>query len=539
MRKFVAFAVGCGLAVGLASAQAPSIWSHPTVPAPEALARLGLQFAWRTFVPVEGLRDGIATVQHLGDVIVVQTRSGAVSALDPNTGATLWRTAVGNPYPVIHTVGYNDLLILVSNGTQIQALNRANGRPLWEVDLPTTPLSPPAADHEAFYVCLTNGRLTAYAFPAEVPAAPAPGARPTVTTGGALTARESSGAAVGPAKPSSSATGQAAAAGSGAARVQPVPARPSATAPTVDPRSTTASSGLAGGGRTVTVGVSTSGGRTTTTATTTVGGRTAVGGGVDINRSGRSPTAAGGPRMLWDFQTHLRVAERPALSPRTILLASTSRTALFVEKTYAAKPAEYQAEAAITAPIGQYGDRFAYLGTADGGVYALDMEARVALWHFTANGAVTTRTWATDEDLYVIAARGGVIRLNRENGELIWQNPQAADFLASNPRFVYAIDRQGRLMVLDRTRGTALTTLDTRDFNVTAANEKTDRVLLAANDGTIVCLHDRAYPRPRSMQNPPAIAPAAPAPAAAPAEQPPAEPAKPAEKPAGEGKSGQ
>src|SRR5580704_10710181 len=98
--KRLAWALAGGLIVATAWAQNPRVWTNPVAPAPEVLDRLNLRLGWRTGLPVEGYRDGIATVQNLGDVIIVQTFRGTVEAIDPVTGAALWRTTVGQPYPV-------------------------------------------------------------------------------------------------------------------------------------------------------------------------------------------------------------------------------------------------------------------------------------------------------------------------------------------------------------------------------------------------------------------------------------------------------
>src|SRR5262249_53688485 len=75
-------------------------------------------------------------------------------------------------------------------------------------------------------------------------------------------------------------------------------------------------------------------------------------------------------------------------------------------------------------------------------------------------------------------------------------NPGADRLLAANPKFVYATDPSGRLLVLDRKRGVTLSAYDTRAFPFPVVNEVTDRLYLAANDGLLVCLHDRAYSKP-------------------------------------------
>ena len=72
--------------------------------------------------------------------------------------------------------------------------------------------------------------------------------------------------------------------------------------------------------------------------------------------------------------------------------------------------------------------------------------------------------------------------------------------LAVNPKYVYAMDGVGRLMVIDREDGRVWSRYDFRDFPVPVINELTDRIYLAAHDGLIICLHDRAYATPREMK---------------------------------------
>ncbi len=106
--------------------------------------------------------------------------------------------------------------------------------------------------------------------------------------------------------------------------------------------------------------------------------------------------------------------------------------------------------------------------------------------------------------MYQAIDRSGLYRLRRTDGEEAWLNRDAARFLASNMKFVYAADPQNRLLVIDRERGTTLSTYDgTRDFVFPVHNEWTDRLYLAANNGLIVCLHDRGNDTPEEMKAPP------------------------------------
>jgi hypothetical protein len=91
--------------------------------------------------------------------------------------------------------------------------------------------------------------------------------------------------------------------------------------------------------------------------------------------------------------------------------------------------------------------------------------------------------------------------VNRTTGQGIWRNTEAERFLAVNQKYVYAMDRHGRFLILDKRRGTLLTAYDLRDFVVPLRNETTDRIYLASNDGLIVCLRDRDQTKPLRVKN--------------------------------------
>src|SRR5947209_1876443 len=95
------------LAAAMGRAQGPSdVYTRPAVPPREVLDRLNLQLGWRVYVPTEGKRDGLFSIQLDDKQVFVQTRSGLVTALDLETGVTQWRARVGNPYPSQVQLGF-------------------------------------------------------------------------------------------------------------------------------------------------------------------------------------------------------------------------------------------------------------------------------------------------------------------------------------------------------------------------------------------------------------------------------------------------
>ena len=104
----------------------------------------------------------------------------------------------------------------------------------------------------------------------------------------------------------------------------------------------------------------------------------------------------------------------------------------------------------------------------------------------------------TADDVYLEPENNGLMRLSRGNGDVVWRNAEAVRFLAANKKFVYANDRHGQLLILDRVRGTQLAGFNSRDYVFPITNVVNERLFLAAHDGQLLCLYDRGSPAPQS-----------------------------------------
>lgn len=222
---------------------------------------------------------------------------------------------------------------------------------------------------------------------------------------------------------------------------------------------------------------------------------------VDIKNNERGQLVVNGPKKRWEYATHRRIQDRPLLGSTWVLVVSTEQYAIAVDKKHGQKAIELPISGAASAPIGQYGE-LAYAADREGTVYCYDLAAKAVRWTYSTSSASTIRTQprATDEDLYINADNGGLIRLDRITGVPHWQAADAFRYLTSNQKYVYAVDKHNKLLVLDRGRGTVLARYDTSAYSIPVANDTTDRILLAAEDGSILCLYDRANPTPMMLR---------------------------------------
>jgi len=210
-----------------------------------------------------------------------------------------------------------------------------------------------------------------------------------------------------------------------------------------------------------------------------------------------------GPQLSlhWDYQALARLERRPLLTTEALFLTGANGEIACLSKFDRREYYRFRADAPLSASMGQHGE-IAYVPLRDFNLYAIDIPTGRTLWRFLAGGSIYAKPAVTDEDVFITAEKSGLYRLDRATGSFVWRNLQADRFLAANPKFVYATDRSGRLLILDRARGTQLALYEgAREFVVPISNEATDRLYLASNDGLLLCLYDRDYARPLRIKS--------------------------------------
>ena len=376
-----------------------------------------------------------------GRQILVQARSGAIFALDAETGALQWRARLPNQYSTALPLGYNAKFVFAVTGANLTAFNRTNGALEWEVMMPGGSTAAPVADEERVYLTLGSGRLATFLLPRPStaplvpPPAPAPQAnRPLIDLNKTLLANDT---------------------------------YPEAGMKSAELRGLIFGDPFARGG-------------------TMFGGR-------KVNF-----------HQLWEYSAESRIEMTPLLTPEFVLLGGYTGILYALNKFDGKVLYRFAAGPPLTAQLGQY-DLLAYIASQDYTVYALDIVPGRTLWRFAGGGPILVKPAVDDDNVYVTPEGVGMYRIGRERGDILWRRTNGDRFLASNKKFVYSTDRHGRLLILDKGTGNQLGVLEeARDFVFPISNEFTDRVYLASNDGLVISLHDRSLTKPLMMKKPPA-----------------------------------
>jgi outer membrane protein assembly factor BamB len=414
------------------------LYSDPEPPPREVLDRLNLKQEWRTYVPMDGRKDGFISIQLADGQMFVQTRSGMVAVLDAETGRILWHTTFGKSYQASFPLAINSFAVYAVNGGTIYALDRTTGAVKWKFRQPEGLSTAPVADDVQMYLSTGSGRMYGYFLP--VPSSTEGGKTPSLT-------------APPPPTPDKSVDTTA-----GSPYASP-PGSDKEAAVLREPQPTFSWEAQTHARLKFTPLMSYESLLAATPTGTIVGVskypfNSAV---PEVYRIKLDGPIAAAPGHFDDVLKNGQVEETAYVGDDTnvyaIGVSGGKQRWRFTVGT-----------AVLHQPIATAED--VYVTTERNGMFRLSRTSGEPQW-----------------------------RIKRGNRN-VESNADADRLLAVNPKFVYATDKSNRLLILDRNLGTEVSSYNTRDFAFPVSNEMNDRLYLAANSGLIVCLHDKEYTKP-------------------------------------------
>jgi len=199
--------------------------------------------------------------------------------------------------------------------------------------------------------------------------------------------------------------------------------------------------------------------------------------------------------LLWFYQTNGPISMPAAVLDEKIACASQDGK-LYVFQTTSRNPIlRYQTEAPVSAPMGVWG-RSVLLPSQDFNLYAVDVRNGDTTWRYSSGSEIRRPVAIIENDVYLMPDDGGMHAVSAETGVREWRHPRAQEFVAASKSRVYAADRYGQVLILDRGTGRQLSAWNTSQFDYRVRNDSNDRVYLATKSGMIVCLHEKENASP-------------------------------------------
>ncbi len=440
------------------------LYTRPSVPSREVLNRLNLRLNWRTRIPMRSKRDGIHSCQlaPIYDLkkkkwvmqLLVQTRFGLIVAVDGETGRQIWRTRVGNPYQVTEGLGFNFETVVAIREGFLYGLSRKTGEMLWKIVMKGTPATAPILSDEYIYLAVSTRQVAAYLLPSKrVPETKLaweystlyPIESKLLLSRTQLLVPSVRGALLMLRKDISK----------------------------LNDRLTTEDVLLAPPGLHPNDGIAYIGSKDSYVYARVVEKRIYVPG---------KPLVTG-----WRYSAGAPVTRSPVVTDEDVFVTADKKGLARVRRNAmnADEMSKYLIDRGLASASRVAALKKAILDNARDKTLPIDPRSIL-------RGLQQQRVLTEDQ----------IDNINWLGGEPVWRQPKADRVIAVNPKFVYATDRRGYLVILDRRRGTLLTRYNIRNWVFPVTNEYTDRLYLTAHDGLLVSLHDREYRQPVQMKLP-------------------------------------
>ncbi len=204
-----------------------------------------------------------------------------------------------------------------------------------------------------------------------------------------------------------------------------------------------------------------------------------------------------GLTVRWRYQAPSEIVSPPISNGEAVVFASFTGLLYSVVAKDGVLNYQFETEgsAPIRVPVGRSQNTI-FVASDDDRVFALDMINGNRRWSFTAGQPVRQQPRVVGNSVFIVPSGSGMYSLRTMTGFQNWRQREATEFLAATPETVYASDRVGNVLILNRVNGAVIGSLPYGHLNVRVQNERTDRLYLASSTGLIVCIRERSREQP-------------------------------------------
>lgn len=209
--------------------------------------------------------------------------------------------------------------------------------------------------------------------------------------------------------------------------------------------------------------------------------------------------------LVWKCQVGKAISSPPIPTGRIVSFASRDGSLYGVTATRREVIYQLETNNPINTPLGFASHKnlltnavteWTFIAARDQSFYSVESETGRVRWEFITGKPVNVGPMAVNYDLFLILDHGGAVCLNQRDGEPRWSRPNLTGIVAVAGDTVYGSDVEGNLISVDRGDGAVNAAVNLRNYSQRIANELTDRLYLATDAGTIVCLRQtgRRFP---------------------------------------------
>jgi outer membrane protein assembly factor BamB len=124
--------------------------------------RYGLKLAWFAQVGSPQVNGTLQYVNYAEGMVLLQSSGGMLTALDAETGRTLWSTQIGSRDGGSSEPAANEKYVVVLNGSTLFVVDRKDGGIVWQKQVRGAPGAGPGVTATHVFVPMTSGIIEGY-----------------------------------------------------------------------------------------------------------------------------------------------------------------------------------------------------------------------------------------------------------------------------------------------------------------------------------------------------------------------------------------
>jgi outer membrane protein assembly factor BamB len=153
---------------------------------------------------------------------------------------------------------------------------------------------------------------------------------------------------------------------------------------------------------------------------------------------------------------------------------------------------QFDAAGGIAWPIVRDGESL-FAASGDTNVYRLNARTGKFVWKYQTGAKLEKGPQVTQGVVYQYVRDEGLVAIDKESHERIWQLAEGVDLLAEADGKAYVITKVGTLVVMDNKKAKQLCSVDFAGVSRYASNVADSRIYIADKSGRIACLQPIKY----------------------------------------------
>ena len=139
---------------------------------------------------------------------------------------------------------------------------------------------------------------------------------------------------------------------------------------------------------------------------------------------------------------------------------------------------------------------YLYVTSFNGYLYCVHERSGYEAWRWSTGSPILTKPAAVANTVYVACEEPALHALHAKTGQLKWIAPGLKQFVTEGKKNVYALDRWGSLVIVEKETGGVLGRLWMGEEAEAMVNDHSDRLYLVSRSGLVQCFHESESSEP-------------------------------------------